>query len=125
MAETRVTKRRPLASGATSSLIFSHPIVSTGAPPTSRIFFISPSTSGQLSGGENDATTLPEILPSGVAAVDARRLRGFGDAGSRFAFVAAGSSSILTCARFFASREALGTGPRSSPRKRARRSSAS
>ena len=37
IAETRTTKRRPRASSATSSEIFSHPIVSTGAPPTARM----------------------------------------------------------------------------------------
>ena len=53
MADTRVTKRRPLASGAASSDIFSHPIVSTGAPPALRISLMMARTRLQSSGGEN------------------------------------------------------------------------
>ena len=55
MALTSVTNRRPFASGAASSEIFSQPMVSTGAPPAARIRLIRRRTSGQSPGG---ATTL-------------------------------------------------------------------
>ena len=53
MALTSVTNRRPFASGAASSEIFSQPMVSTGAPPAARICLIRRRTSGQSLGGAN------------------------------------------------------------------------
>lgn len=56
VADTKVTKRRPLASVAASSDIFSHPIVSTGAPPTRRISLMMSRTWRQSSGGAKGDT---------------------------------------------------------------------
>ena len=54
MAETRVTKRRPSGVAAASPLIFSHPMLSTGAmAPSPRCCLMMFSTSRQSSGGAN------------------------------------------------------------------------